>query len=525
MCLPCVKIWKILVILPVKLADMTNLHIKTALISVAILALAITGCKKDEEYGSLVLDSYSVDFEWGQTKEIGFTSNHLRSYGTPTVPTGWTCTRNGNKYIITAPGQGISGTELSGKIGVSATSKDNTALKREITVAIKIAEEIAAGANSIIITEPGKRFKFYARRRGNETSGTSLAAATRATRVWTTSKTAVINVSLEGDYLYFSTGASDVLEEANTVVAVADSKGIVLWSWHIWVTDFDPAAEPDFIGGMQVMNRNLGAFANSGASAAEAALSYGLYYQWGRKDPFVGPAVWNSTVPRSLYNNSGYNATHSYVVSTDAVDMDGDKKNDGVAGTLEFATAFPNTFIAGAEADGFDWQSGTHRNDLWKVDSKTIYDPCPAGWRVAPPTIWAGFTTTGTASGNPAEFSVEGEYAYGWTFKVDDGLEYHPPLDPDTPLPDHYLRIFFPAAGRRSFSPSLAKPDNNFTNVVNDGEAVGSPVGFYWSAAYPSSERTTALAFRRDFVNPAATPEKREQWAPAGGFPLRCVAE
>ncbi len=264
------------------------------------------------------------------------------------------------------------------------------------------------------------------------------------------------------------------------------------------------------------MNRNLGAFTNSYATPEDVARSYGLYYQWGRKDPFVGPSVWNSSIQRSLYNNAGTYITHTYRVSSETVDTNGD-----VVGTLEFATANPGTFIAGAEANGFDWLNGTHRNDLWQTNSKTIYDPCPAGWRVAPPTIWAGFTTTGTASADPAEFSVEGEYKYGWTFVMrqlgtSGGNES---VDADL------RRMFYPAAGRRSFSPSLAKPDSNYTNIVNDGEGAGLPVGFYWSSAYPSAERTSALAFRHNFVTPAAGVDKREQYATAGGFPLRCVAE
>jgi hypothetical protein len=500
---------------------MTNFHIKTALLAAATLALALTGCKKDEEYAFLSLDTASMDFEWGQTKEVGFTARQIASYGTPTVPTGWTCTRSGNKFVITAPMQSADGTNMKGKIKVTAKSKDDTELSREISVAIKIAREIAAGANSIIVSRPGDRFKFYARRRGNESSGTSLAAATGGALVWATSKTVVFNVSLEGDHLFFSTANTTELEEGNAVVAVTDSNGVVMWSWHIWVTTFDPAAEPDHLGGSVVMSRNLGALANSNATPAEAALSYGLYYQWGRKDPFVGPAVWNSNVPRALYNVSGNYTTHHYNVSSDEVDTDGDGKTDNVAGSLEFATAYPNNFIAGLESNDFDWLDGGHNTGAWSPASKTLHDPCPAGWRVAPPTIWDGFTATGASSTDPAGFGVEGDYAYGWTFK------------PDAQLPDQSVRVFFPAAGRRSFSPTLAKPEDNYTNVVNDADGVGHPKGFYWSALHPLHSPTgidepgggASLVFRNDYVNPAATRGATEEYAPAGGFPLRCVAE
>ena len=500
---------------------MTKLDIKTAILAFAVLALTLSGCKKDEEYANLTLDTTSMDFEWGQTKEVGFTARLIASYGTPTVPTGWTCRRDGNKFVITAPSQSIDGSNMKGKIGITAKSKDGDDISREISVSIKIAREIPAGANSIMISQPGNRFKFYARRRGNESSGTSLSAATGGTLVWATSKTVVFNVSLEGDYIYFSTANTTALEEGNAVVAVTDSKGVVMWSWHIWVTTFDPAAEPDYIGTATVMNRNLGALANSDATPADVALSYGLYYQWGRKDPFVGPAVWNSNVPRPMYNRSGNYMTHYYNVSSNEVDTNGDGKLDNVAGSLEFATAYPSTFIAGKESNDYDWLDKGHNPEAWSPTSKTIYDPCPAGWRVAPPTIWAGLTTTGAASTDRDEFNVEGgDYIYGWTFRVDSGIQYHPPLDPDVLPPDPIQSIFYPAAGRRSFSASLAKPEDNYTNVVNNADGGGYPKGFYWS-----SSPGKALGFRNDYLNPAATAGSVEEHALAGAFPLRCVAE
>jgi hypothetical protein len=489
---------------------MTNLNTKVVrfnikVIGLAIAALAITlaGCKKDEEYGSLVLDTYSMDFEWGQTKELGFTTKNINSFGAPAVPTGWSCVRAGNKFRITAPASGSASAELPVKITFSATASNKATITRELTVSVKMPQEIDVRANSVIITQPNKRFKFNALRRGNETSN-SIVGATSATRVWSTSKTAIVNISLENGYIYFATGTTTPIEEANAVIAVTDANGNALWSWHIWMTDFDPAADPDVIGGRRVMNRNLGAFASSDASSEDAVRSYGLYYQWGRKDPFVGPREWNSNVPLALYNNSGSFTTHTYVKSTDDVDMNGDKKNDIKAGTQEFATARPSSFIAGNADNGFDWLN-TSNTGLWSETSKSLYDPCPAGWRVAPREIWAAFTTTGGATDIASEFNVEGEYKYGWNFVNGDDA------------------VFFPAAGRRSFSPSLAKPEDNFTNVVNDAEGAGRPVGFYWSGARPGDG--ASLAFRYNHVNPGARVEARELSSPASGFSVRCVAE
>ena len=486
---------------------MTNLYTKIVIIAVSALIVTLTGCKKDDELAaSFVLETTSLDFEWGQTKELSFTTHRVTGFGEMTVPEGWTCIRNKNKYIITSPAS-ASNAELSGSISVSAKSDNDATMTRYITVAVKIAEEITDMANCIIVSEPSKRYKFNALRRAGETTET-ITGAVSATRLWTTSNATIANVSLEGKYLYFSTGTSSNLPEGNAVVAVTDSNGDILWSWHIWVTDYNPADDPDMMGGKMVMNRNLGAFRNSNVSAGEVLRSYGLYYQWGRKDPFVGPQAWNSSVQRAIFNSLGRNSTYEFVTSTVET------------GTVEYAVSHPATFIAGNEDNGFDWQYSGHITNLWNSEtgSKTIYDPCPVGWRVAPPEIWEGFTTTGGATSNPEEFNVEGEYKYGWTFR--NGEE----------------TVFYPAAGRRSFSPGLASPSRNFTNVINPGHGEGDayPVGFYWSNRHPApvvapalsaAANTGTLVFRNDWINPGRFVSKPEDYAPAGGFPLRCVAE
>ncbi len=477
---------------------MTKINIKATLVATMIFVIgALAGCKKDDSYPGFSFAVSSVDFEWSQTKEIAFNTNKIESFTTLVVPRGWTATRNGNKLSVTSPAQGANA-DLTGKISMTAIGDEGARIPASVDIAIKIAEEITDPANSYIVTVPDKRYKFNALRRGNETNA-SITGATDALRLWSTSQKAIINVTLENGYVYFATGVESVFEDANAVLAVIDKDGNALWSWHIWASTTDPTAEPDFVGRWQVMNRNLGAFTNSNASGEEAADSYGLYYQWGRKDPFVGPALWDGNTPRQLFNNSNVAVTHAFTSGT---------KDDLTIGTVEWAVAHPNTFIGGYEPTGYDWLV-TPRTDLWSTTAKTLYDPCPHGWRVAPPDIWADHTTTGQASTNPAEFSVEGDYDYGWTFVVDDGLQYHPPLDPDVLPPDHFSRVFYPAAGRRSFSPRLATLADNFTNVVNDADGVGFPVGFYWSSAHPvpldtaiyPAGKTSALAFRHDYVN------------------------
>jgi uncharacterized protein (TIGR02145 family) len=78
-------------------------------------------------------------------------------------------------------------------------------------------------------------------------------------------------------------------------------------------------------------------------------------YQWGRKDPFLGSAQYK-------------------VASSPAT------------GTFDFVVQNPMTFVT-ADSMNHDWYyTGSRESDntRWTDSSsnKSIYDPCPAGWRV-----------------------------------------------------------------------------------------------------------------------------------------------
>ena len=110
------------------------------------------------------------------------------------------------------------------------------------------------------------------------------------------------------------------------------------------------------------MDRNLGA--TSATKGDVGAL--GLLYQWGRKDPFLS----SSSISESI-------EAKSTIIWPSAVDSNSDN------GTISFAIANPTVFI-GENMGNSDWYyTGTSSTDntRWK-STKTIYDPCPAGWRV-----------------------------------------------------------------------------------------------------------------------------------------------
>lgn len=199
----------------------------------------------------------------------------------------------------------------------------------------------------------------------------------------------------------------------NAVVAAYDADGTtILWSWHIWVTDYDPDIMPVNKGNVYDysnhtwMDRNLGALT---ATAAKLT-TVGLYYQWGRKDPFPGPNSVENTFTfegEPIYDDNGVELTPQ------------DWSNAGtgikyrtvsVSNNLDSSILNPTTFYCGADGDKIegDWYTSaddySYQNDLlWggadfgeMPGPKTIFDPCPAGWRVPTGgdsiTVWDGFT-------------------------------------------------------------------------------------------------------------------------------------
>lgn len=197
-------------------------------------------------------------------------------------------------------------------------------------------------------------------------SQTSVGSVAYAGVVWETDNSAAAvsagdlvnpSVRVRGGYLYFKT--ADTFRSGNALLAAYDSEGNILWSWHIWLCDFDPDETAQRYKGASVdmMDRNLGALSASRMGVAP----YGLFYQWGRKDPFLGAAAVDGTAMASTGSFKSLASNSSC--------------------TVEFAAANPTTFITNDVSTGYDWLYADRQNDLWE-DEKTIYDPCPAGWRV-----------------------------------------------------------------------------------------------------------------------------------------------
>lgn len=157
------------------------------------------------------------------------------------------------------------------------------------------------------------------------------------------------------------------------VVAIYDEDYKVLWTYMI--QKYVAGDEPKSVDypGFALLDRNLGAtYGNAKAEELKTIDNAGAFFQWGRKDPF-------------MWSNSGQPNYNQKLVTAD----------------IDIATVIstPGMIYGYVNANGVDskgdWQAKEHRTDLWGgvnntanwfdpdgTGHKTIYDPCPEGYRV-----------------------------------------------------------------------------------------------------------------------------------------------
>ena len=345
-------------------------------------------------------------------------------------------------------------------------------------------------------------------------------------------------------YVTFEVGT---FREGNLALAGYDAKGEIIWSWHIWFTD-----EPQMMksNSFVVMDRNLGAtFAPEKIKATESTIpaeptgnnldeTYGLYYQWGRKDPFatIGSDVYEYrdgayVATKSFETTAGENpVTSSFITESDMVDK-----------TVENSVKHPMTFHAASDWTAYDdkllyssysylytynlWSYNKseyqcfsnmlypdNRKALWGYSaisntygvttSKTMYDPCPPGYVVAYYLVW---TNTIRNDGNAYAYytSLDGGFKNHGLTPDDNGLFLNKGLTDYDSRYELFDKAWYPFAGYMSgvdgdlinrgslgvfhtSTPAGLSSRNIAYNSLQSGQGIeGSSYGLPSSYAYP----------------------------------------
>lgn len=242
------------------------------------------------------------------------------------------------------------------------------------------------------------------------------------------------SITLKDGYIYFKTPETFV--NGNIVIAAFAEEGLtysnitvnenreftnatVLWSWDIWAVEgYNPETTKIDMEGYSVMDRNLGALVGLNDADAASNMINGVWmanaqgnnYEFGRKDPFPGFAEYPAHMPLTF--GEKLLTTPAYTLIT-ALQMNGigtskslnnqmfgtsaasctsvaDIKDLPAIGQLSYVNRNPHKDISMAGTT-YNWQNGELANywkDMWGGESasapsyKTIYDPCPAGWKI-----------------------------------------------------------------------------------------------------------------------------------------------
>lgn len=280
----------------------------------------------------------------------------------------------------------VSGNQVSYRVSENSTVSDRTGLivlrygvgsVDYASAAFQIGQFVnldqasdlsASGTANCYIVPSSGIYKFKAVK-GN--SNISVGTVASAEVLWESFGTSqkpnvgdvIYSAVYSADYVYFSTPST--LKNGNAVIAVKDASNNVLWSWHIWICNgYSPIdlAQTYYNNAGVMMDRNLGA--TSATPGDVGAL--GLLYQWGRKDPFLGSS--------SISSNTQAASTLSWPSAV---------ASNSSNGTIAYAVVHPTRFIT-CNSSNYDWYyTGSSSTDDTRWQStKTIYDPCPPGWRV-----------------------------------------------------------------------------------------------------------------------------------------------
>ena len=232
-------------------------------------------------------------------------------------------------------------------------------------------------ANCYIVTEAGG-YKFKAVKGNNpllfveEPADAQVLWETWNDDSEVTPGSVLASASYAEDFVIIHT--PETLHPGNAVVAVLNEDGDILWSWHIWIpaTPIETAAYGGIMGA-DLMDRNLGALVATAATDSQIdILSYGMVYQWGRKDPFTAAGSFDSSTQPT------YAGEPEEVAAMQI--------------SLEESIAHPR--LLGHINNG-DW-ADIPNNEYWNELEKTIYDPCPPGYRIPNRTgdFWTSDLTT-----------------------------------------------------------------------------------------------------------------------------------
>ena len=342
------------------------------------------------------------------------------------------------------------------------------------------------------------------------------------------------------------------IKEGNAVIALIDNKAKeddyvvherkkpyeklgntkAIWSWHIWATRFGF----DFERHIRILNHEEKTFdvmpVNLGWCSGDNPIRYYKrrkceikfrvgdseitrtivqyphfavprgdhpYYQWGRKDPFVGTNMAWGNKPRWTHGGDTYGTGGEY--NPPRLYNEPDQFSDNInrknaEDCLDVLVKNPDKWLNATRkpinpsdfTQGF-CSTNISPSDLWSNnDDKTVYDPCPPGYQVGHNDIFTGFTTFG---GNAI-------YPKHWYDVLESNMlsDYYDIKTVNSQVLELYTdprkvqSITFPVTGYRDY--------DGKAEVVQYPNGTYNGQGFAWTDKAENETKSYHLKFQRD---------------------------
>ena len=380
----------------------------------------------------------------------------------------------------------------------------------------------------------------------------------------------------EDHYMYFKVDNLSNRAGGNAVIALKDEYGNIIWSWHIWAVPksvlstqkvyywLDPmyaavgsepanTTPPSKLSYNDMLDLNLGYVAGKPAryclvkfrqrssgteavihlmQAGDATTASAVHYQWGRKDPmFSVGGLKSQNYAKTIWFEDGTTVSSATLPTYSVGSVN---YWDWPSNYIPEAYANPYTQFTIDYSGPFTW-SGERFDNLWDANvthypkvstehfdgyyvAKTVYDPCPPGFKIPNEYAFTGFNLQGmdanvdastvdgegnfdptlVINGLRASFYIGDQYKAGEPFGSQGMYLYCDPRDKDNGL------AFFPALGRRvGFGANAGELSGMYSEAL------------YWTAApfYDDALYARNFTMRRS-LNDASTTEGYPQCIP-----------
>lgn len=283
-----------------------------------------------------------------------------------------------------------------------------------------------------------------------------------------------LDISSDGKFLKFRV-PKDKIKNGNAVIA-ATKDGVVVWSWHLWFTEANVLKTTKVTNFQKkdyhFTNETLGwKYTKWETTTYSAPRKVKVKIRQLEKN---GGNYKESTITITQNNGAlreGYNTLYQFgrkdaLPGTDDILEGTFTKNGGNNMSIRNGIQHPGTLYT----HGSTWYSVYNQYNLWSMENtttgfndnavvKTIYDPCPAGFKMPASNAFTGFTTTGGNTETKSQFNINGEWESGFHFN-------NKISSPDA-------TVYFPASGYRN---------------SKDGSLFGMGYFGYYRSAVPSKD-------------------------------------